>query len=155
MNATMRLGLSSVLLICAGGLAAYAPAASAQVAPLKNKATGRCLAVDATGFAIAQACNGTAAIQKWSQIDTGSGVLIKNNFTGRCLDGDPSAFALVFSSACNPAIASQRWIRLNTGVGTTTARYKSSVTGWFLENQGPRAVFSGVISADLSQIWSF
>ncbi len=151
MNATIRLGLSSVLLICAGGLAAYAPAASAQVAPLKNTGNGRCLAVNTTGGAITQACNGTAAIQKWAQTNTGSGFLIKNAFTGRCLDSN--AAGTVFTSLCNPAIASQRWLKL--GVSATTARYRSSATGLFLDSTGPGAVFSGPGSANPLQIWAY
>lgn len=151
MNATMRLGLSSVLLICAGGLAAYAPAASAQVAPLKNTGNGRCLAVNTTGGAITQACNGTAAIQKWSQTNTGSGFLIKNALTGRCLDSN--AAGAVFTSACNAANPSQRWLKQN--ISLTNARYRSSATGFFLDSTGPGAVFSGPFNANPLQIWAY
>jgi hypothetical protein len=150
MNATMKLGLSSVLLILAGGLAAYAPAASAQVAPLKNAGNGRCLAVSTTGDALTQPC-GTSSSQIWAQTNTGSGFLIRNTFTGRCLDNNGAGN--VFTSTCNSAIASQRWLRVN--VGPTAARFRSVATGRYLDSTGPGAVFSGPGSASSLQIWAY
>lgn len=155
MNATIRLGLSSVLLMCAGGLAAYAPAASAQVAPLiKNTGNGRCLAATvASGAAVTQICSGAAINpQLWTQINIAPGVfLLRNNGTGKCLDNN--AAGGVFTSGCNSAIATQRWQRQNASA--TTARYRSIGTGLFLTSTGPGAVFSGPFSANPLQIWAY
>jgi hypothetical protein len=147
----MRPGLSSVLLLLlVGGLAAYAPAASAQVAPLKNTGTGDCLAVNTiTGAAITQAC-GTSGLEIWAQINTGSGFLIKNVVNGNCLTN--TVTGTITTTPCNPAIANQRWLRQN--IGPATARYKSVVTGLFLEST------SGVVSTSAAstsplQIWSY
>lgn len=150
MNATMKLGLSSVLLMLAGGLMAYAPAASAQVTPLKNTGNSRCLAANTAGAAITQPCSGST-IQTWTQTNTGSGFLIKNAATGRCLDSN--AAGSVFTSTCNSTIASQRWLRLN--VSGTTARYRSSATGLFLGSTSAGAVLAGAGSASPLQIWAY
>ena len=151
MNATMRLGLSSVLLLLVGGLAAYAPAASAQVAPLKNTGTGDCLAVNTiTGVAITQVC-GTSGLQTWAQVNTGSGFLIKNVVTGNCLNN--TVTGTIITTPCSPAIANQRWLRQN--VGPTTARYKSLVTGLFLSSTIAGAVLSSPASTSPLQIWSY
>jgi hypothetical protein len=150
MNTTMRPGLSSVLLLLVGGLAAYAPAASAQVAPIKNTGTGDCLAVSTiTGAAITQACN-TSSIQIWSQANTGSGFLIKNVVNGNCLAN--TVTGTITTTPCNPAIANQRWLRQN--IGPATARYKSVATGLFL------SITAGVVSTSAAstsplQIWSY
>lgn len=151
MNTTMRLGLSSVLLLLAGGLAAYAPAASAQVAPLKNTGTGNCLAVNTTtGVAITQVC-GTSGLQIWAQINTGTGFLIKNVVTGNCLNN--TVTGTIITTPCNPAIANQRWLRQN--VGPTTARYKSVANGLFLSSTTAGVVSSSAASASPLQIWSY
>ena len=151
MNATMRLGLSSVLLLLAGGLAAYAPAASAQVAPLKNTGSGDCLAVNTiTGVTITQVC-GTSGLQIWAQANTGSGFLIKNVVTGNCLNN--TVTGTIITTPCNPAIANQRWLRQN--VGPTTARYKSVATGLFLSSAIGGAVLSSAASTSPLQIWSY
>lgn len=151
MNATMRLGLLSVLLLLAGGLAAYAPAASAQVAPIKNTGTGDCLAVNAiTGVAITQGC-GTSGLQIWAQVNTGFGFLIKNVATGNCLNN--TVTGTIITAPCNPAIANQRWLRQN--VGPTTARYKSVVTGLFLSSTILGAVVTGPASTSPMQVWSY
>lgn len=151
MNATMRLGLSFVLLLLAGGLVAYAPAASAQVAPLKNTGSGDCLAVNTiTGVAITQAC-GTSGLQIWAQVNTGSGFLIKNIVTGNCLNN--TVTGTIITAPCSPAIANQRWLRQN--VGPTTARYKSVVTGLFLSNTSVGVVSSSAASTSPLQIWSY
>ena len=151
MNATMRLGLSSVLLLLAGGLAAYAPAASAQVAPLKNTGTGDCLAVNTiTGVAITQVC-GTSGLQIWAQANTGSGFLIKNVATGNCLTN--TVTGTITTTPCSPAIANQRWLRQN--VGPMTARYKSVVTGLFLSSTSAGVVSSSAASASPLQIWAY
>lgn len=151
MNATMRLGLSSVLLLLAGGLAAYAPAASAQVAPLKNTGTGNCLAVNTiTGVAITQIC-GTSGVQIWAQVNTGSGFLIKNIVNGNCLTN--TVTGTITTTPCSPAIANQRWLKQN--VGPTTARYKSVVTGLFLSSTSAGVVSSSAASASPLQIWSY
>lgn len=151
MNAAMRLGLSSVLLLLAGGFAVYAPAASAQVAPLKNTGTGDCLAVNAiTGVAITQAC-GTSGLQIWAQANTGTGFLIKNVVTGNCLTN--TFTGTIITTPCNPAIANQRWLRQN--VGPTTARYKSVATGFFLSSTTAGVVSTSAASASPLQIWSY
>jgi hypothetical protein len=151
MNAAMRLGLSSVLLLLAGGLAAFAPAASAQVAPIKNTGTGDCLAVSTiTGVAITQACN-TSSIQIWSQANTGSGFLIKNVVNGNCLTN--TATGTITTTPCNPAIANQRWLRQN--IGPATARYKSVATGLFLSSTTAGVVSTSAASTSPLQIWSY
>lgn len=149
MNATMKLGVSSVLLMLAGGLATYAPTASAQVAPLKNTGNGRCLAVNASGGAITQACNGSA-VQRWTQTNTGSGFLIRNGATGLCLN---SSAGSVFTSACNSGNPSQRWVRLN--ISAASARYRSSATGLFVGSTSTGAVVAGPGSASPLQIWAY
>ena len=151
MNATMRLGLSSVLLLLAAGLAAYAPAASAQVAPLKNTGTGDCLAVNTTtSVAITQVC-GTSGLQIWAQVNTGSGFLIKNVVTGNCLNN--TVTGTIITTPCSPAIANQRWLRQN--VGPTTARYKSVATGLFLSSTSAGVVSSSAVSTSPLQVWSY
>ncbi|MES2672185.1 MAG: ricin-type beta-trefoil lectin domain protein [Pseudomonadota bacterium] len=149
MNATMKLGVSSVLLMLAGGLATYAPTASAQVAPLKNTGNSRCMAVNASGGAITQACNGST-IQRWTQTNTGSGFLIRNAATGLCLNSNAGS---VFTSACNSGNPSQRWLRLN--VSATSARYRSSATGLFVGSTSTGAVVVGPGSASPLQIWAY
>ncbi len=153
MNATMKLALSSVLLMLAGGLAAYAPAASAQATTLKNTGNGRCLATIVTsGAAVTQVCSGAAINpQLWTQTNTGSGFLIRNTFTGRCLDSNVAGN--VFTSTCNSTIASQRWLRLN--IGPTTARFRSSASGLFLQSTPTGAVLSGPGSTSSLQIWAY
>jgi len=147
----MRLGLSSVLLLLAGGLAAYAPTASAQVAPLKNTGNSRCLAVNTTtGVAITQVC-GTSGVQIWAQVNTGSGFLIKNVVTGNCLNN--TATGTIITTPCSPAIANQRWLRQN--VGPATARYKSVATGLFLSSTTAGVVSTSAASASPLQIWSY
>ncbi len=154
MNATIRLGLSSVLLMCAGGLAAYAPAASAQVAPLKNTGNGRCLATNAAnGAVLTQSCNG-AAINPyiWNQINISPGFFqIRNTVTLRCLDNNTSGG--VFTSACNTANPNQRWMRQNTT--PTTARFKSLGTARYLESTATGAVVSNSVPGGNPQIWAF
>jgi hypothetical protein len=153
MNATIRLGLSSVLLMLAGGLAAYAPAASAQTTTLKNTGNGRCLAENVVpATAVTQVCSGAAINpQVWSQINTGSGFLIRNTFTGRCLDNNPAGS--VFTSPCNSTVRSQLWRRLNTSV--TTARFISIGTTRYLESTAAGAVFSNPAPGGSLQIWAF
>ena len=153
MNVTIRLGLSSVLLMLAGGLAAYAPAASAQTTTLKNAGNGRCLATNAaSGAALTQLCSGAAINpQIWNQINTGSGFLIKNTVTGRCLDNN--ATGSVFTSPCNAAVASQRWLRLNTS--PTAARFRSVGTLRYLDNTAAGAIFSNLALGGTLQIWAF
>lgn len=146
MNATMKLGVSSVLLLLAGGLAVYAPAAMAQVAPLKNTGNARCLAVNASGGAVTQTCNGSA-IQRWSQTNTGSGFLIKNVATGLCLNSSAG------TAPCNAGVASQRWIRLN--MSATTARYRSSATGLYLGSTSAGAIVIGPASGSPLQTWAY
>jgi hypothetical protein len=135
----------------AGGLAAYAPAASAQVAPLKNTGTGDCLAVNTiTGVAITQVC-GTSSLQTWAQVNTGSGFLIKNVATGSCLNN--TVTGTIITTPCNPAIANQRWLRQN--IGPATARYKSVATGLFLSSTTAGVVSTSAASTSPLQIWSY
>ncbi len=155
MNATIKLGLSSVLLMLA---AAYAPAVSAQVVtgPIKNTGNFRCLAVNTlviTGAPVTQTCNAASAIQKWVQTPNPGPPFfqIKNVGTGRCLDISPAG--VLSTSACNLAIASQRWQRLNTGA--TTARFRSVPTGRYLESTPAGAVFSNLAPGGNPQIWAF
>lgn len=150
MNASMKLGLSTVALLVAGGLAAYAPDASAQVGPLKNTGNSRCLTVTSTGAAITQPCNGSG-IQAWSQGSTAAGYLLKNVATGRCLDRN--AAGTVFTSACNSGVRSQLWIRLNTAA--TTARFRSSVDGLMLNSTAAGAINLVPGAANPLQIWAY
>jgi hypothetical protein len=153
MNATMKSGVSSVLLLCAGAIAAYTSTASAQAAPLiKNTGNSRCLAANTMGDAVTQVCSGAAiSPQQWIQINTGYGFLIRNAVTGKCLNND--ATGNVFMSACNSAFPSQRWLRQN--VGPCTARYKSVGTGLFLSSTSFGAVVSGPAVASPLQIWAY
>jgi Ricin-type beta-trefoil lectin domain len=154
MNATIRLGLSSVFMMLAGGLAAYAPAASAQATTLKNAGNGRCLATNAaSGAAVTQVCNGAAINpQLWTQTNTGSGFLIKNTVTGRCLDNNTTGN--VFTSPCNSTIASQRWLRLNSS-SPAAVRFRSVGTQRYLDNTAAGAVFSNLALGGTLQIWAF
>jgi hypothetical protein len=152
MNATIRLGLSSVLLMLAGGLAAYAPAASAQTSTLQNTGNGRCLAGNALGAVGTQNCFGAAIIpQVWAQINTGSSFLIRNTVTGRCLDSN--AAGSVFTSPCNSTIATQRWVRLNTSA--TTARFRSVGTNRYLGSSSTGAVFTNATAAGAPFVWRY
>lgn len=152
MNATIRMGLSAVLLLIAGGLAAYAPDASAQVGPLKNNGTGRCLGVNTTtGAAISAACVVGSPNQTWSQTATASGFVIKHAQTGRCLDTNGAG--AVFVSACNSTLRTQYWTRLN--VAATTARFRSAATGLFLNSSGAGAINAAPPSGLTLQLWSY
>lgn len=151
MNAAMKLGLSSALLLITGGLLAYAPTASAQVGPLKNSGNGRCLTATATGAAITQPCNGSS-IQAWAQTNTGSGFLLRNVATGRCLSSS-SGSSSVITATCNAGVASQRWLRLN--ISATTTRYRSAATGLFLEGTFSSPVITSAPSSNPLQIWAY
>jgi hypothetical protein len=151
MNATIRMGLSAVLLLIAGGLAAYAPEASAQVGPLKNNGTGFCLGVNTfTGAAISQPCNGSSN-QAWSQSPTASGFLLKNVQTGRCLDTNGAG--AVFVSACNTTLRTQYWLRLN--VTTTSARFRSAATNLLLNSSGTGVINAAPANGLPLQVWSY
>jgi hypothetical protein len=153
MNAAIKVGLSSVLLMLAGGLAVYAPAASAQTTTLKNTGNGRCLAENVPlATTVTQVCSGPSINpQVWNQINTGSGFLIRNTFTGRCLDNNTAGG--VFTSPCNASIRSQLWRRLNTSV--TTARFVSVGTNRYLESTPAGTVFSNLAPGGALQIWAF
>jgi serine/threonine-protein kinase len=152
MNATIRLGLSSVLLMVAGGLAAYAPAALAQTSTLKNAATGRCLAGNATGSVTTQICSGAAINpQVWAQVNTGSGFLIRNTGTGRCLDNN--AAGNVFTSPCNAASATQRWVRVNSSA--TAARYRSVGTNRYFGSSSTGAIVTSFSPSGTPFIWQY
>lgn len=154
MNTAMKLGVSSLLLSLAAGLAAFAPAASAQSTStglIRNAAHGGCLTVSSTGLAIFQACNGSA-VQQWTQINLGSHVLLRNAATGRCLDTLASG-ATVFSSACNGNVGSQRWSRFF--VGTGAARFQSAVSPRFLASDTTLKVVTAPYSSSALQVWLF
>jgi hypothetical protein len=152
MNATIKLGLSSVLLMLAGALTAYAPAALAQTSTLKNTGNGRCLATNASGAALTQVCNGAAINpQVWTQINTAGGILIRNTVTLRCLNINSAGG--VVTSPCNSAIASQRWLRLNASANT--ARFKSVGTNRYLGSSSSGAVLSSLAPGGALQIWQF
>jgi hypothetical protein len=136
----------------AGGLAAYAPAASAQTSTLKNTGNGRCLATNGSGAALTQICSGAVINpQVWAQINTGSGFLIRNTTTGRCLNS--SATGSVFTSPCNSTIATQRWLRLNTSA--TTARFRSAGTNRYLGSSSTGAVFTNATAPGALFVWRY
>lgn len=152
MNAAIRLGLSSVLLMVAGGLAAYAPAALAQTSTLKNAATGRCLAGNALGAVVTQICSGAAIYpQVWAQVNTGSGFLIRNTTTGRCLDNN--AAGGVFTSPCNAASPTQRWVRVNASA--TAARYRSVGTNRYFGSSSTGAIVTSFSPSGTPFIWLY
>ena len=150
MNATIRLGLSSVLLMVAGGLAAYAPAALAQTSPLKNTGNGRCLASNAAGAVLTQTCSG-ASLQVWAQVNTGSGFLIRNLANGRCLDNN--AAGSVFTSPCNSASATQRWVRVNASA--TAARFRSVGTNRYFGSSPAGAIISSFTPSGAPFVWQY
>jgi len=150
MNATMKLCLSFALMLVAGGLSAYAPDAAAQVGPLKNNGTGRCLTVTSIGSGISQPCNGSL-IQTWSQGAGPAGILLKNVQTGQCLD--TNAAGAVFTSLCNPNAPTQNWIRLN--VAATTARFRSAGTGLFLNSSAAGAINATPPNGLPLQLWTY
>jgi hypothetical protein len=133
MNATIRLGLSSVLLMVAGGLSAYAPAAFAQTSQIRNVGiTGRCLTyVDLGGtshYARNATCNAGDAKQIWTQVPVGGGYfLLKNVATGRCLASAQTAQGLNIR-ACDPTLWTHQWQRTATG----TTFFKSRAAGRYL-----------------------
>jgi len=152
MNATIKLGLSSVLLMLAGGLAAYAPAASAQTSTLKNAQNGRCLAANSTGVTVTQVCSGAAIYpQVWTQIPSGSAFLIRNAVNGRCLDNN--AAGNVFTSPCNAASATQRWLRLNTSA--TTARFRSVGTNRYFGSSPAGSIISSTTPTGAPFVWQY
>jgi hypothetical protein len=152
MNATIRLGLSSVLLMVAGGLAAYAPAALAQTSTLKNAGNGRCLAGNAVGAVVTQICSGAAINpQVWAQVNTGSGFLIRNTATGRCLDNN--AAGAVFTSPCNASSPTQRWVRVNASA--TAARYRSVGTNRYFGSSSTGAIVTSFSPSGTPFIWQY
>lgn len=168
MNATIKLGMSSVLLMLAGGLAAYAPTASAQVEPVQLKSTGngRCLAVIPNPSAVnllvaAQPCAAASAQQRWAQelIPGTAFFRIRNIGTSpaRCLDINAGT---VFASPCNNAIAGQRWARQITAGGSISARFRSASNGRYLDNTSAGVVYGNtnlVLSGPGAalQIWAY
>jgi hypothetical protein len=152
MNATIRLGLSSVLLMVAGGLAAYAPAASAQTSTLKNAQNGRCLAANSTGVTVTQVCSGAAIYpQVWTQIPSGSAFLIRNAVNGRCLDNN--AAGNVFTSPCNSASPTQRWVRVNASA--TAARFRSVGTNRYFGSSSTGAIVTTFTPSSALFIWQY
>ena len=133
MNATIRLGLSSVLLMVAGALSAYAPAASAQTSQIRSVGVpGRCLTYvdygDTRHYAFTQTCNAGDAKQIWTQVPLAGGyILIKNVATGRCLASAQTAQGLNIRS-CDPALWTHQWQRTATG----TTFFRSRASGRFL-----------------------
>jgi hypothetical protein len=142
MKATIKLGLSSVLLMVAGGLAAYAPAAFAQTSQIKNVGIpGRCLAVRLTDNAARnENCTG-AANQLWTQVAVSGGVVLQNVGTGLCLlsTQQPSTGALI-AVPCSFA-TTQQWQRIGTG----TVRFRAVSGGRYLN-----AIVSGSVSTSVS-----
>jgi hypothetical protein len=168
MNATIKLGVSSVLLMLGGGLAAYAPTASAQVAPgqLRSTGNGRCLAVipnpSAVNLQVAtQPCNALSAQQRWAQeLIPGTSVFrIRNIGTSpaRCLDINAGT---IFASPCNTAVAGQRWVRQITTGGLISARFRSVSNGRYLDNTSAGVVYgnTNLVPSGLGaalQIWAY
>jgi hypothetical protein len=150
MNASIKLGLSSLLLV-AGGLA-YVPEALAQTGPLRNSGTGRCLGVNTTTLAaISATCNGSSN-QAWVQTAVASGVyLLRNVQTGRCLDSNSAG--ATFVSVCNSAANNQRWTRLT--VSGTTARFRSNSTLRFLNSSSTGAINTAAATGTPLQNWTY
>jgi hypothetical protein len=125
MNATIRLGLTSVLLMLAGGLTAYAPAAFAQTSLIRNVGIpGRCLAVrDLDNYVRNVSCNASDSKQIWTQVPVASGVfLIRNAATGRCVASAVYGGGLQ-ARACDSTLGTHRWRRS----GTSGAAFFQSV----------------------------
>ena len=137
----MKLGLPTVLLLVAGGLTSYAPAASAQVQgkPLKNVGNDLCLA--ATTFADVAITKECLPLQTWSrlQIQGSSDYVLKNVNYGRCLTSSDTG--IVTMQLCNGS-NKQRWKMLNTTPVPALARYRSVFNGDLLTSNGVGPVFT-------------
>lgn len=151
MNASIKLGLSTVALLVAGGLAAYAPTASAQIAPLKNTGfVNGCLTLSSTGAPVVQPCNGSSA-QVWSQVPVGGLFQLRNPAKNACiLVRTPTS---IVTAPCDNTVAAQRFIRKN--ISATSYRFESTAfLGGHLQSTstGSALVLAG-FSTNPLQIW--
>jgi hypothetical protein len=130
MNATIRLGLTSVLLMVAGGLSAYAPAAFAQTSMIVNTSlVGRCLAVrDIDIYVRNESCRAGDARHMWTQVALPGGfVALRNVATGRCVAsaGYPGGLQ---HRVCDYTLWTHQWRRTATG----TTYFQSRASGFHL-----------------------
>lgn len=145
MNATIRLGLTSVLLMVAGGLSAYAPAAFAQTSLIRNVGIpGRCLAVrDLDNYVRNVACNASDSRQIWTQVPLAGGYFaLRNAATGRCVASAVYAGGLQ-ARACDYSLWTHQWLRTASG----TTYFQSRASGFYLN-----ALATGSISTSRSTV---
>lgn len=162
MNASMKLALSSVLLLVAGGLSAYAPTASAQTvsSQIKNVfAGGNCLTASGSPSLSIQACSSLNAFQKWDRVTVAAGqIVIRNNATGRCLESTTASPA-VFAQPCNLASNAQRWSLATTAQFPGQYLFKSVATSRYLSFSQVTAQTQLSVAAlniaDPRQRWTF
>lgn len=163
MNANMKLAVSSVLLLVAGGLSAYAPEASAQTvsSQIKNVfAGGNCLTASASTSLSIQACSSLNAFQKWDRVPVATGlIVIRNNATGRCLQSTTASPAVFAVQPCNLASNAQRWSLATTAQFPGQYLFKSVATSRYLSfNQVTAQTQLSVAAlniADPRQRWTF
>lgn len=162
MNASVKLALSSVLLLVAGGLSAYAPTASAQVvsSQIKNVfAGGNCLTASGSPSLSIQPCSSVNALQKWDRVTVAAGVIvIRNNATGRCLESTAASPA-VFAQPCNLASNAQRWSPATTAQFPGQNLFKSVATARYLSflqvTAQTQLSVAALNIADPRQRWTF
>jgi hypothetical protein len=130
MNATIRLGLTSVLLMLAGGLTAYAPAAFAQTSLIRNVGIpGRCLAVrDIDIYVRNESCRAGDPRHMWTQVALPGGfIALRNAATGRCVASAVYGGGLQ-ARACDYTLWTHQWRRTATG----TTYFQSRASGFYL-----------------------
>lgn len=161
MSTMMKFGLPTVLLLVAGGLTGYAPAASAQVQgkPLQNTGNNLCLA--ATTIADLAVTQGCLPLQTWArlQIVGTTEYLLRNINNGLCLAASSGTNALT-TEVCSSIGGRQRWKVINTSpIVPTLAHYKSVFSGGFLTSNGVGPVFTAPAAvspqAQKLQIWAY
>jgi hypothetical protein len=163
MNTMMKIGLPTVLLLVAGALTSYSPAASAQQMQgklLQNTGNNLCLAATNIGdLVITKECF-APPLQTWIRlkiVDT-SDYLIRNINSNRCLASSGSG-TVTTEAVCDANIR-QRWKVLNTTPFVPTqARYRSVLNGGYLTSKGVGAVYTAPLEtapqAEKLQVWAY
>lgn len=145
MNTVMKLGLSSVLLLIAGGLLAYTPTASAQATQMKT-VNGRCLYQNSDLSVIATSCLGSA-LHLWHQVKVSSSYELRNAATGHCITITPQGLYAVTCSG----VSRQRFTRVN--VTNRSARFH--ISGQYLQGTTTTQVIIRPLSTSRLQVWEY
>jgi hypothetical protein len=148
MNAAMKLGLPSALLLIAGGLLAYAPTASAQQATQLKTVNGRCLQERSDLIIFANGCLATG-LQLWHQVQVGTKYQLRNAVTGRCIAILPQG--LPYAVTCSSGSTIQLFTRVN--VTSSSARF--GINGQYLQGTTTSQVIIRPLSTNRLQVWEY